>query len=1191
MQLKSLEMQGFKSFPDKTILHFNRGITAVVGPNGSGKSNISDAVRWVLGEQSTKSLRGVKMEDIIFGGTAERKAQGYAQVSLVLEDSAHRYDPDTTELVVARRYYRSGESEYMLNHKLVRLKDVHELFMDTGLGRDGYSIIGQGKVADIISSKSEERREIFEEAAGIAKYRYRKNTAQNRLQHAEENLLRLQDIVSELESRVEPLREQSEKASRFLELAAQKKEIEISLWVNLIESYKDELNAQEAKIRTAAGQYEQTEAALAAMETRMEETLAAMESHTIALEDLHRQSAALEEKASTNEAEAAVLENTILHNNQTIERIQRDRQTAQDTTEHLEEEIGKRQTEIADVETQIAEKQAELTQAAQGLARIHAQDEGANATFTELSKSLSQALIQLSATQAGAASAEASLQELSERLTHLEGSYQQRQTQKQEAELAKTAADEQLTTCNTVFEELQNSLKGYERRLEIRRQKEVERKQQVEALSAKAQQQLHKAKVLEELEQNMEGYAYSVKAVTKAQKNGVLAGIHGPISQLIHLESQYAVAIETALGGALQNIVTGSEQDGKRAIEWLKGQNAGRATFLPLTNIKANPLREPAVAKEPGFIATADRLVSFDPQYEAVISSLLGRIVVADQLDHAIAIAKRFQYRFRIVTLDGQVLHAGGSMTGGSVAKSAGILSRVNEIEKLRADASATGAALTEAQQALRTAVEETARANADYQGAQGDLTRANEAKIAAEGEVRLHREKLQALTLNLQEAEAQRSQAQARTTELAAQREQAQQDTERLNAFIREREAELAELSSSREHLVQEKESLSALSSQIHIHILTANKDIEALRDAIMALERRKTGHAGRVIQIEEEITQIELHNREIAGQAAQLREEALLRLAEAQGVKGKIAQTIAARAALEQQNTKLRTEEREKNAEHEALSGELARLNERRENMLKTYDETINKLYDEYELTRSEAQAIAVPIPDPPKAQRKLNELKNQIRNLGNVNVAAIEEYKEVSERYTFMTEQISDIERSKEELIRMIDELTQKMQAIFQIKFVEINQHFNTIFGELFSGGNAQLTLQDENDLLNTGIDIKIQPPGKNVQNIDLFSGGEKVLAAIALLFAILRVNPAPFCIFDEIEAALDDVNVDRFAQYLRRMADNTQIIAITHRRGTMEEADMLYGVTMQEEGISKLLELHTAEMVQKLGIKAV
>lgn len=1188
MRLKALEMQGFKSFPDKTVFNFNHGMTAVVGPNGSGKSNIADAVRWVLGEQSTKNLRGSKMEDVIFGGTKIRKPLGFAEVTLRLDNTDRTLDSDRDEVSVTRRYFRSGESEYMLNGQVVRLRDVHELFMDTGLGRDGYSLVSQGRIADLISSKSGQRRDMLEEAAGISHYRYRRNDANRKLDQAEENLVRLRDILSELESRVGPLKTQSEKAQKFLVLAKEKKELEIGLWLHTIDTTRVKLRDQEDKLSIAQGQYDSVEAALTQIETDSEEIIAKSQDITVRIDNIRNNSTSYEEKAVQLEGQISVEKNTILHNEQTIERIRRDMSDASNSENTLKKEVEDAQAEIAELLNEIEAKRKELDSAALNIADAKNETGEFADRIAEISQKITALTEKVSEKRIEETTANSSIEEISGRVSNIEGVLSTRNGYITELEDKRNACQSQLDKLNDTATEIMNAVSGYSLRVNNRQEKADKLKSAIDARGLDILQKKDKIRMLDEMEKNMDGYSGAVKAVVREAKGGALRGIHGPLSQLISVEDRYAIAVETALGSAIQNIVTDSENDAKRAINFLKENKSGRATFLPLTSVKSKPFTEKGLDDCYGFVDMADRLLDYDKKYDEIIRSLLGRTAVAEDLDSAIVIAKKFSYRFKIVTLDGQVVNAGGSMTGGSRGHNSGILSRTNEKEKLNEQLKKLAAEQEKDNEEYKRLNVELSSAKAELDASEADLKRTQEDIIRKESELALIDGKLDTANAALEELRREKKNASIRITDLEALKAAAQTEIDRLNKEMGSLQADLDVVTHSREKLEEKKEELAQIEAKINLDILALEKDIEAKKEAVDLLNRRMASHEGRLDDLNDEIAIIEKANSDIELKIQELTKQAQEFHELGASAKSDIEALINERTQCDAKSAQLRSEERAKSAEREKISGELARLEERKAQMEKQLDDAVNKLFDEYQLTKSDAEALNIVIEDYQQAHRSLQELKGKIRALGNVNVGAIEEYKEVSERYEFMKAQLDDIEKSRDELNRLITELTSKMAEQFKAQFVRINSYFGETFVELFGGGKAELILENPNDVLECNIEIKVQPPGKNVQNIDLLSGGEKGLSAIALLFAILKVAPSPFCIFDEVEAALDDVNVARYARYVRRMTANTQFILITHRRGTMEEADVLYGITMQEEGVSKLLELQTAEMAKKLGI---
>ena len=1189
MRLKALEMQGFKSFPDKTVFNFNHAMTAVVGPNGSGKSNIADAVRWVLGEQSTKNLRGAKMEDVIFGGTKIRKPLGFAEVTLKLDNTDRTLNNcEKDEVAVTRRYYRSGESDYMLNGATVRLKDVHELFMDTGLGRDGYSLVSQGRIADLISSKSNQRRDMLEEAAGISHYRYRRNDANKKLDQAEENLVRLRDILSELEGRVGPLKTQSEKAQKFLVFAKDKKELEIGLWLHTIETSKSKLTEHEDKLSIAQAQYDSAEATLNEIADETEKIIEKSREITVSIDNIRQGATTYEEQAVQLEGEISVQKNTILHNNQTIERIRRDMNDAADSEKDLEKEIAESQKEIDELLSEISSKKRELDAAAVDIADARNETSDFSDKIADISQKITELTNRVSEKRIEETTANSSIEEIMGRVSNIDGVLSTRNGYITELEEKQTGCQTKLDKLNSTATEIMNSVSGYNLRVQNREEKADKLKNEIDSRGLDILQKKDKIRILDDMEKNMEGYSGAVKSVVREAKGGMLKGIHGPLSQLITVSDEYAVAIETALGAAIQNIVTDSENDAKRAINFLKDKKSGRATFLPLTAITAKPFTEKGLESCYGFVDMADKLLNFDRKYSEIMKSLLGRTAVAEDLDSAIVIAKKYSYRFKIVTLDGQVVNAGGSMTGGSRGHNSGILSRGNEMDKLKIEVEKLSAVQETAKEEYKHLSEELSAAKAELEASQADLSRTQEDIIRKESELALIEGKLDTANAALEELRREKHNASLRISDLEEMKKKAQTEIDALNKEMGSLQANLDVVSHSREELETKRENLAQHEAKINLDILAFEKDIQARREAVDLLNRRMASHEGRLDDLNGEIAVIEKANKDIENKIVELTQKAQHLHSESARSKTDIEALVNERNQCDARSTQLRNEERNKSAEREKISGELARLEERKASMEKMLDDAVNKLFDEYQLTKSQAEEMNIVIDDYQQAHRALQEIKGKIRALGSVNVGAIEEYAEVSQRYEFMKVQLDDIEKSREELSKLILELTGKMAEQFKEQFVKINSYFGETFVELFGGGKAELMLENQHDVLECNIEIKVQPPGKNVQNIDLLSGGEKGLAAIALLFAILKVSPAPFCIFDEVEAALDDVNVTRYAKYVRRMTVNTQFILITHRRGTMEEADVLYGITMQEEGVSKLLELQTAEMAKNLGI---
>lgn len=1189
MVLKTLEMQGFKSFPDRTQLNFGEGITAVVGPNGSGKSNISDAVRWVLGETSTKSLRGSKMEDVIFGGTSSRKALGFAQVQLTLDNSDHTLKDKGDVVTVARRYYRSGESEYKIDGENVRRRDIHELFMDTGLGSDGYSMVGQGKIDSIISQKNEDRRELFEEAAGISLFRHKRTDATRRLDQAQENLVRLLDILGELENRVGPLKKQSEKAAQFLELSEEKKTLEIGVWVNKINRFTNELREQEHKIDAANASYEVCEKELKNIETEIEEILDKTASINTEIEQIRIGSKAYEEEALRRDADASVLETTLKHNDETIDRLKNDIGAADDANTSIDEQIEEKKQFIIDNESLIDEKKAELEQATDEMQNLISSNEEFSKLTVELNQRITALTLELSDCKVQCSKAVSSIEEIRSRQNVVDDAIADCSRELEIAENQKAESDENIRFLQERIDENNNSLSGFRLKLENKKNKADKIKADLEKANLELSQKQSKARMLSDLEKNMEGFSGAVKAVMKQAQSKALSGIHGPLSQLITVDNAYSVAVEVALGAAMQNIVTTNEADAKRAIYYLKNNRIGRATFLPISNIKPRTLDEKDLDDNLGFVAVASDLVECKSEYKNIISNLLGRVVIVEDMDCAIGIAKRYGNRFKLVTIDGQVINPGGSMTGGSQSKGAGILSRGNMIDELNAQAKELEGKVEGLKAEFKTALEDANYAGAKLQGAEVDLQQAKEELIRAQGEHKLICEKLDAARSQKNALESEKNSAQERISFFEKQNADGEKQVQTVQKQIESAEDELAKTTGNAQEILKKRDEYRQKNEQINLELVTLAKDTQTAKISIEELEMRKSTQSDRVKSIEEEISIIEERNKQLLSQIHEVKAQADALRQKAKESDDNISSQIEERNGLEKSSGELRLLERNKGQEREKLSGELVRLDERKIAMRKEYDELNDMLFEQYELTKREAEALNIQIENMADAKKRLHEIKVAIKRLGSINVGAIEEYKEVSERYEFLKEQIDDVEKSKSELMKIIEDLTASMSEKFLDKFNKINEEFKVSFADFFGGGKGEIVLENPDNCLESPIEIKIQPPGKSVQNINLFSGGEKSLAAMALLFSVLKVQPAPFCIYDEVEAALDDVNVERFAKYMRKMTDRTQFISITHRRGTMEEADVLYGVTMQEKGVSKLIELQTAELAAQMGLE--
>ena len=1174
MVFKELEIQGFKSFPDKVKITFDAGVTGVVGPNGSGKSNLSDAVRWVLGETSSRQLRAAgKMEDVIFGGTRRRSAMGFASVRLTLDNTGHTLDVDADEVTIGRKYYRSGDSEYTINGQVCRLRDVYELLLDTGIGRDGYSVIGQGRIAEIVAAKSSERREIFEEACGIAKYRYRKTEAERRLAAAGENLERLRDILGELESRVGPLEKESAKAQKFLELSEQRKTLEVTLWTDSVHRARDTVRQQVRDYETAQADYERFDGEAKAAEQEAEEIRMQAQQLTIAVERLNGDIRSITEQISGSDSRIAVLENDILRNEEStaslrseIEAGEQDGAEADAALQRHRAVAAKMEAEGEKLAAEIDALNAELEQLADASNASGARKDTLRAEITDLTAKRTEA-------QVAQAAAEAAEETARQRLPALEQAVQEGTDQWETArqDLTDTIRYREMLTENE--KQLANVRSGLELKLKNRKAALDEADTAEQRLGRELDAARQRLSVLRELEKNMDGYQNSVKAVMRAAGARRLRGIIGPVSAILKVEPGCEVAVETALGAALQNIVVENEAAAKAAIALLRSDNAGRATFLPLDTVQPGVFR----GRLSGTARLASSLVQADARYDNIVSNLLGRIIVVEDINEASRVARDNGFRSRVVTMDGQVINAGGSFTGGSVQRSAGLFTRKQEMEELRIRAA-------KLQKDCLAAQEKTDQCKEQVDALQAELTAtASEQITAANDRVRAEAEqkRLEAAAAQLETARNARRQEidtlQAALADSRAKAEDAAKLQAELTAKIDRRTAEMSRIAEGDDSFLTRQNALAQDLSAKRLEQVTRQKDAELAYSQIAALEQRARDAAARRTSLEESVAALAARSDACRAEIADIRQTRADSQTTIAQKEAEIREATQKRLARQQAETETLARARTAADSREEMSREMARLAERKAAAESEYDQTVAKLWDEYQLSVSQAEALCVEFDSLPALRAQVADLRGKIRALGSVNVSAIEEYKEVKARYDALVTQVTDVEESRNELSRMISKLSAQMREIFIDSFRAINENFGRVFAELFGGGEASLVLEDESNVLSSGIGIRVAPPGKVIKNLEALSGGEQALVAISIYFAILAVNPAPFCILDEIEAALDDANVVRFAQYLRRVSDKTQFIVITHRRGTMEAANVLYGVTMQEDGVSKLLKL--------------
>ena len=1131
MVFKELEIQGFKSFPDKVKITFDAGVTGVVGPNGSGKSNLSDAVRWVLGETSSRQLRAAgKMEDVIFGGTRRRSAMGFASVRLTLDNTGHTLDVDADEVTIGRKYYRSGDSEYTINGQVCRLRDVYELLLDTGIGRDGYSVIGQGRIAEIVAAKSSERREIFEEACGIAKYRYHKTEAERRLAAAGENLERLRDILGELESRVGPLERESAKAQKFLELSEQRKTLEVTLWTDSVHRARDTVRQQVRDYETAQADYERFDGEAKAAEQEAEEIRMQAQQLTIAVERLNGDIRSITEQISGSDSRIAVLENDILRNEESIASLRSEIEAGEQDGAEADAALQRHRAVAAKMEAEgeklaaeIDALNAELEQLADASNASGARKDTLRAEITDLTAKRTEA-------QVAQAAAEAAEETARQRLPALEQAVQEGTDQWEMArqDLTDTIRYREMLTENE--KQLANVRSGLELKLKNRKAALDEADTAEQRLGRELDAARQRLSVLRGLEKNMDGYQNSVKAVMRAAGARRLRGIIGPVSAILKVEPGCEVAVETALGAALQNIVVENEAAAKAAIALLRSDNAGRATFLPLDTVQPGVFR----GRLSGTARLASSLVQADARYDNIVSNLLGRIIVVEDINEASRVARDNGFRSRVVTMDGQVINAGGSFTGGSVQRSAGLFTRKQEMEELRIRAA-------KLQKDCLAAQEKTDQCKEQVDALQAELTAtASEQITAANDRVRAEAEqkRLEAAAAQLETARNARRQEidtlQAALADSRAKAEDAAKLQAELIAKIDRRTAEMSRIAEGDDSFLTRQNALAQDLSAKRLEQVTRQKDAELAYSQIAALEQRARDAAARRTSLEESVAALAARSDACRAEIADIRQTRADSQTTIAQKEAEIREATQKRLARQQAETETLARARTAADSREEMSREMARLAERKAAAESEYDQTVAKLWDEYQLSVSQAEALCVEFDSLPALRAQVADLRGKIRALGSVNVSAIEEYKEVKARYDALVTQVTDVEESRNELSRMISKLSAQMREIFTDSFRAINENFGRVFAELFGGGEASLMLEDESDVLSSGIGIRVAPPGKVIKNLEALSGGEQALVAISIYFAILAVNPAPCCILDEIEAALDDANVVRFAQ---------------------------------------------------------
>ena len=1188
MYLKSLEVQGFKSFPDKTLIRFGDDITAIVGPNGSGKSNISDAILWVMGEQSTKTLRGAKMEDVIFGGTQKRAAVGFAEATLTLDNADRALPYDSDEVMITRRYYRSGDSEYYINRQSARLRDIHEMFMDTGLGREGYSNIGQGRIDEILSLKSADRREIFEEAAGISKYRHRKEETERKLMHTEDNLLRIGDKVSELELQLEPLKVQSEKAVKYLELKEQLQGVEVAVWLDTLERLSAAAKKAEEDYASATFVKQQAEEDLNRLYAQSEQLGAELRHKDDELESIRGNVNMMEATYQQLEGQVAVLEGNVRNNNDNIARIEEELQGQEDRSGGIGQQLEQTRQRITQIGLELDQKKQALEQLQQELAAMTANAQGMTRQFMELRTTQSNLTADIAGREADVRALETALEESDRRIAQLRSDLTAGKARLEDARKEMQSCTKQLQAAQAEVTAANNTIAGYDLRQAGRVKRRDELDQQKRELTAQLEGVQAKLKVFRAMERDYESYQKSVRLVMQQSQQGGLRNIHGPVSRLIRTDDEYTVAIEIALGGAMQQIVVDTEADGKAAINYLKRTGSGRATFLPVSVIRGKALNENGLEACRGFVGIASQLVKCDSRYSGIVENLLGRTVIAEEIDSAIAMAKKYANRFKIVTLDGQVINPGGSMTGGSVNKEAGILSRANEVEKLSAQEKKLQTQLTACEQQLQEAQRSVDQVEYQMNTAREQLREAEDQVLRLEGLEKQHEIMVKAIDDACEAAQREKDSLDARTgadrQRMAAQQakiqvyhEQLEQTTQQIASLEGSQESAAQAMSAVTDRMTVLRTDEAALEAEKN----TAQNHIQDLEHLRSAME----GDRSNKLALMETIRQ---DNARLEQQLQQLRTQQQDNRTDTQRLRKSMESAQQQRMDAEAAKTRAERESQEKNKDILTMERSCALLEQKKITTAMEERQIIDKLWDSYELTPGTAVEKRGQIESVAAGNRQIADLKRKLSALGTPNLGAIEEYARVNERYSYLVSQRDDVLTSKRELESIIRNITQEMTAIFVTEFQKIDHYFGKVFEEMFGGGKGQLILENPEEPLSCGIEIRVQPPGKQVKTITLLSGGEKAFVATALYFAILKVRPTPFCLLDEIDAALDDRNAERFASYLHNLSKDTQFIVITHRRGTMEASDVLYGVTMQEQGVSKLLRLDLNQMEQYLGI---
>ncbi len=1175
MFFKTMEIQGFKSFADKTVLNFDKKMTAIVGSNGNGKSNISDALRWVMGEQGAKTLRGDKMEDVIFHGTVSRKPMGYARVALTIDNTDRTLDVDSDEVTIERKLYRTGDSEYIINDRKCRLKDIQELLMGTGLGRDGYSVIGQGRVSEIINSKVNQRRELFEEAVGVSYFLHKKQEAERDLERANDNISRLKDIESELKTRLPVLEKQSEKARQAMALMEREKALDLGLSVWDLDRIDKELTEIGDQMLANEGQCEHYQREIGQLEQESEDIAEKKMAITAKQEDLRREGEQVRDRLAAADREQAVLENEILHCNEKIEQIKSRIKEGEQGAERLEKQISAYQNEIEEKKKKLEENRQKSQELGAGLSAMSGESDKLDEEYRELDKKQGELLSQKTEFTLKIRSAMQSVEDIKARIEDSDRNFQTTEEKIKELRNKRREISAKLDENAEKKSEAENKLNGYTKLFDTKNSRLKEQEQSFKQLQDDYSQSRQRLEVLSDVEKNMAGYSGSVKAVVTAGRQGKIGGVEGTVAEVIRVDKRYAVAIETALGAALQNVIVNNEETAKRCIRYLKETGGGRATFLPLTSVKGNLMDFHGVENEEGFEGIASELVGCDEKYKGIIRFVLGRCAIIEDIDTATVIAKKNGYKFKIVTLDGQVINAGGSFTGGSVSKSAGIITRNREIEELKEKVTVLSEKLKTERDIFNRLREEVGKMSIEMEGFKEQLEDCAKEEIGLKAELSGVKEMIEQAEQQQENAEGflQRSKA-----DIKKQEETAKDNETLLQQCEKEIEKIAAEIKKADEKIqarLEEKNRIGEEITALGMENLSVNKDIERIEElkasaeeSLKQLSEGEDALQGEISAEEKKIEDIKQQIEEKKKQAEELKNSF-------KGGSDQAALLISQINDLEKRVTEINREIREKSEAKEKFSSALAVCQEKKTTREKESERIKSSLWEKYELAPGEAAKQAEIPEDVQSARGQLAELRRQISALGNVNFASIEEYDEVSTRYNELKGQLDDVEKSRRELEKLIENLTVDIKARFLEGFNSINEHFKRIFTEIFGGGSAHLELTDPEDVLNSGIEIFAAPPGKLIKNLISLSGGEQTMVAITIYFAILLHRPTPFCMLDEVDAALDEVNVVKYITYLKRFSGSTQLMVITHRRGTIEGCDVLYGVFMQEKGVSRLL----------------